>query len=321
MRELLLGIEIILVVLLIYFIAIGLIGLFLYNINFMHRCNKGPDKIMPRISDFPDLVEKRTEFKCGKNTLAGYSYTHKSMKTYKGIVVVVHGHNYTHDNYIPEINFFCQKGYKVFSYDGTGCGESTGITMKGYPQWIKDLRSAILFLNSQKEFKNLDIFLFGHSIGGFAVTAILNFKDIKIKAVAACSAVDSGKAYVKQFSKDKPGLFSKSIYLFFVFYERLLFGNIANYTGSKGINNSKVKALVIHSRDDKYVPVSCSVYGYRKEVSNKNAQFILLENKGHFVFKSQECIEYLNSKDNEEDRKKVYLLDKDIMDKIERFFC
>lgn len=304
---------------------IGIVGLVaiplvIYNIGFGHRHNNKDDGITLLISDFSKLRRKKVKFKSNKKELIGYIYNYNLDVDYKGIIIIVNGHSNTQNNYLSEIDFFTRKGYLVLSYDGTGCGESEGRMMKGYPQWVYDLNNVLSVIESEKQFKNLNIYLFGHSIGGYAAVTVLNFSHPRIKAVVSCSGINSGKEYVKHFSKQKPCLFSKYMVLFFKYYERLLFGKMADYTAAGGINNSNTKVMIIHSKDDTSVPMNCSILAYKNEIRKDNVEFILLENKSHFVFKSEEAIKYLTSKDKKNDRSKVRLIDYDIMNRIDNFF-
>ena len=310
----------ILVILVIIITVLFIIPLAAYNMGFGHRYNGKDDGMTPLISDFPDIQRKKVKFKSNKNELTGYLYNYDSHKNHKGIIVVVNGHSTVQNYYLSEINFFIKKGYVILSYDGTGCGESEGIIMKGYPQWVCDLNNALSFIESQNEFKELPIYLFGHSLGGYGVTAVLYFNHPRIKAVVACSGVNSGKEYVRKFAEDHPCLFTRYMVLFFKYYERLLFGKMADNTAFGGINKSNAKVMVIHSKDDTYVPMDCSIFAYKNKIINKNVEFLLLEGKSHYVFKSKEAVEYLTSKGPKNDRSKVLLIDNYIMNKITDFY-
>ena len=55
----------------------------------------------------------------------------------KGLIVVVHGLGRA-DDYLAQIMYFVDSGFKVFAYDSTGCYDSEGNSIKGFPQAVLD---------------------------------------------------------------------------------------------------------------------------------------------------------------------------------------
>ena len=66
-------------------------------------------------------------------------YTNKNINEYEGVIVFVHGMGAGHLSYTTEINTIAKSGYKVLSYDNTGCCASDGKSMNGFYQAVLDL--------------------------------------------------------------------------------------------------------------------------------------------------------------------------------------
>lgn len=79
-------------------------------------------------------------------------------------------------------------------------------------------------------------------------------------------------------------------------YENRKFGIYGTYTSANGINSSKTPTLLIHSKDDKELPTCCSALNYLGEIENPNVRVLELEDKGHYVFKSDNAGKYIEQK-------------------------
>ena len=66
---------------------------------------------------------------------------------------------------MKEINMLCERGYKVFSYDHTGCMESGGASPNSLGQSLCDLNDRITMLKSLPSLENVTISVMGHSFG------------------------------------------------------------------------------------------------------------------------------------------------------------
>ena len=111
-------------------------------------------------------------FKSGDNTLVGYVYGEHNDK---GLVVIAHGLGGGAESYMAETLYFVDNGWRVFSFDCTGSYESEGKGAKGLPQSVVDLNSALGYIESDSALKDLPVMLYGHSWGGYAVAAVLNY--------------------------------------------------------------------------------------------------------------------------------------------------
>jgi len=96
--------------------------------------------------------------------------------------VVAHSFGDGAEGYFGVITYFVDMGWRVFAYDKTGSHNSEGSGTRGLVQSVLDLDAALTFITAQEW--ELPIVLFGHSWGGFASTAVLNF-DHEISAVVS----------------------------------------------------------------------------------------------------------------------------------------
>ena len=92
--------------------------------------------------DFPLLRKEPAKFKSLDNLLQGYFYHYEKYNS-KKIVIFAHGFGNGHHRYLDVINYISKNGFKVFSYDATSFDESEGEGIKGFPQGVVDVISAM----------------------------------------------------------------------------------------------------------------------------------------------------------------------------------
>ena len=89
------------------------------------------------------------------------------------MVIFAHGFGNGHHRYLEVINYIAKNGFQVFSYDATSFDESEGEGIKGFPQGVVDVISAIYYVKSIG-YKEEDIILVGHSWGAYSIGAATN---------------------------------------------------------------------------------------------------------------------------------------------------
>ncbi len=102
------------------------------------------------------------------------------------------GHRDPNDVKLYEIMYFVDNGWMVLCYDYIGCYDSEVNSMVGYVQAPKDLNAGIHYVESEAQFDNIPILLFGHSLGAYASTAVLQYGN-DITAVVAALGFDDPK--------------------------------------------------------------------------------------------------------------------------------
>ena len=246
------------------------------------------------IDDFEDLERESKDFLSGRNNLKGHFYFQKlnGNKEYLGIVIVVHGHHLLHEDYLPEINYFAQKGYLVYAYDSTGTGKSEGDCPLGQTQWMLDLNEALHMIESLKEYEHLPIYIWGHSIGAFAACAVMNFSHIRVKGILAFAPSNSGYEFAKTFWEmyPHPSFITRQTYYAMKKLEDKNFGLYSEYTVLSGINHTDTRILLIQSKDDPQVIFASSMAKYEKDFTNKNAKILILEEGKHWTFRKDNAL-------------------------------
>ena len=244
---------------------------------------------------FPSLIAEKATFTSGKNTLTGYYYHYPKYKDNK-IIVFVHGFGNGHHRYLDIINYLASKSFLVFSYDMTSFDESEGQGIFGFPQAIIDLDRAVNFVKKDRKYKDKDIIVMGHSMGGYATGCYLNVNP-DISKVVMFSSFNKSSSLIRQHGYEWAGERIDGTIGYIDEYEDFRFGATASLTVLDGLKCSKAKALIIHSKDDKTVPISVGLDLYKKELKgNRNIEFIKLDGAGHgTVYDSTEGKTYYES--------------------------
>ena len=271
---------------------------------------------------YADVAEKypreKFEIASGKNTLSAWLYGKENTK---GLIVVAPGHRDSNDKKLYEIMYFVDAGFQVLCFDYSGCYTSEGSTFGGYTQAVYDLDAVLSWCDKNEQFKTLPVYLFGHSLGGYAVTAVLN-NNHKINAVVSASGFDTAKEQwetsIKRFTGPAYYLI-KPVNLLFIHFK---YGADKNLSAVSGINKAQIPVLVISAEDDIFYGGKTSpIYQKQNMITNQNCKFLLMdkpEHNGHYsYFLTDAAIEYqkTNPKDNID--KNLYMEhDKTIMEMI-----
>ena len=268
-----------------------------------------------------EYPQELIRFPSGNNMLQGYLFG----KEYtKGLVVVVHGLGGGAEGYLSEILYFVGRGYQVFAYDNTGYHLSEGKNSVGLPQAVEDLDAALSFIEGEKRFEGLPVYLFGHSWGGYSVGAVLNFNH-KIKAVVSVSGFNNPNKMVMEWAKRIIGKWAYVAIPFMVLHQRLSFGKKLDITAVDGINKAGIPVLLVHGSKDKTVRLDgAATISCKEEITNSKVEYLLWEKEGQnghldvlyeaeaFKYKKQismeleEILKKTKNKLTEEDKKEFF---------------
>lgn len=234
-------------------------------------------------------------FESGGDTLQGYVYGEDHDA---GLVVVVHGLGGGADSYLPQITYFVDQGWRVFSYDATGSFDSEGETTKGFPQALIDLDAALTYIHAQPDFAGLPILLFGHSWGGYAVANVLHY-DHAISGVVSVSGVNRPIDIVMEQGQRLMGSVVKTQYPFLWLYQRMLFGDAATLSAVDAVNRSDIPVLVIHGTADESVAYGgSSIVAHQDALTNPHVKILSISEprrNGHNnLFRSYEALDYID---------------------------
>lgn len=293
----------------VFLIVLNIVGLwggmlFAYKSYFCQRFTSYQPKML-YLEDYEGLSRTRYDFKSNKGQrLAGYWYYAASESAAasenKAIIVLAHGFGGGgHNSYMDLIDIFVRHGYYVFTYDATGNDESEGLGRKGVvgglPQGVIDLKYAISFVEESGNFPSLPIMLFGHSWGGYSVSAVLSYHP-EVKAVAEVAGFNNSTGMFTAGGKSLAGGFAYFMIPFYVIYETAKYGKYASASGVKGFSATDAKIMIIHSLNDTTVPpeFSCNIY-QKKFAGDPRFTFLINETQGHSnILRSQAGVDYVN---------------------------
>jgi len=270
-----------------------------------------------------DYPRKQVKIISGKNKISAYIYGEKNSK---GLIVVAPGHGDANDIKLYEICYFVDSGYRVICFDYTGCYTSEGRAFGGYTQAVYDLDSVLSFCDENPDFAGKPVYLFGHSLGGYAVTTVLNYHhrvDAVVSASGFDNASDQWECSIKRFTG--PAYFLiRPLNLAFI---RLKYGKDYKLSATEGINSTDIPVLVISAEFDVFYGGNKSpIYEKRNEITNDKCSFILMDKENHnehySYFLTDEAIAYQKSNPQNPIDKQLYMQhDKKILQTIVDFFC
>ena len=269
------------------FILIGLIVLIIILLYLLactylvYRLNKavflvhGSDPDNPcfiRYEDYPSLKRINYSTYYYNKKINGYIY-YKEKGTYKGFIILSHGLFGTHVQYLKDINFLTDNGYKVLAYDQYGCGISQGDKQEYLAHGIYVCENVINDVIHRNINTNLDLILYGHSWGAYSVTgAIKNYPQIK-KVIARSGPVSpriSGRDLFKVYNKH----IYRFIYLGYNLAYLFLIPHMFRIKATRGLKKNKTtKILFIHAKDDNIVFYNHSLANYYLKKKQSNIEF------------------------------------------------
>lgn len=271
--------------------AVVLLGVILLCISMLTATKFIYDAIFPRYDRSPletainisyaEIMDayprEQVKFYSGENELTGYVY---SAKNPQGLVVIAPGLSDGAEDYTSVAMGFADLGFRVFAFDTTGSFESEGDSSIGFSQEVLDLDAALTYIEKDAELKDLPLYLFGHSRGGYASAMMCN-KSHNIKAIATVGAVNSPMEITMEWSKNYVGPLALTGYPALYAYQSMVFGSeIMSTTGAEAIDEGDVPALVLHCENDVTVSIDgSSIYAHKDEVDNPKAKFMLYENE------------------------------------------
>ncbi|SEH42464.1 Alpha/beta hydrolase family protein [Ruminococcus flavefaciens] len=224
-----------------------------------------------------EYPREEVSFKSGDNTLKGYIY---GMDNNKGLIVFAHGIGSGHEMYLSLITRLVDCGWRVFAYDATGSGYSEGEGTKGLAQSVLDLDNALTYAESDARLNILDKFVLGHSWGGYAAAAVLNF-DHDVKADITMSGYNTPFEELSETCGVRYGFWGKLLDPVVWLYNKMEFGSNSSISAVDGINKSGIPVLVLHGNDDDVIGYDgASVIAHKSEITNPNVEYKVFDEEG-----------------------------------------
>lgn len=252
-----------------------------------------PSLIMCSHRDFPALRQYETlSFQGYKNELKGYLY-HPQGNCSKGLILYVHGiGGSAFDWYAIGINEWVKRGYTVFAIELSASGSSGGYGIDGLHQSALDVASAVKFVQMHRVLGRFPLFLFGHSWGGYGVSASLALLQKKPCAVAELSGFATPLLEMLGLPEAKlSGMnLGNTEELERALYNRG--GQFANLSAVDAIRDSHVGVFCAHGDKDETVPYKQASILYRA-YNLSNVASCLCHGKDHVnIFFNEEACQH-----------------------------
>ena len=241
-----------------------------------------------RPENFPGLRVEPYSFKSALgHTLYGWFYEYDNARQDK-LIIFEHGLGGGHLAYMKEIEKLCSRGYRVFSYDHTGCMRSEGKSTNGLSQSLSDLNDCIKSLKADGYLNGRKISVMGHSWGAFASMNISAIHP-EIESVVAMSGFASVKDMIDSFFPGIMKPYRKPVFEL----EKSVNPYFVNFNSAESLKKSKAKALLIYSENDTIC--KRTHYDILNEAlcDNENVKLLLVKNKGHNPNYTEEAVEHL----------------------------
>ena len=239
--------------------------------------------------DFAGLRWEICDFKSSAGLrLRGYIYSYDNPAEDR-LIIFDHGLGGGHRSYMKEIELLCRHGWRVFSYDHTGCMESEGEGTNGLSQSLSDLNDCISFIKADERFAGCTLSVVGHSWGAFAAMNICALHPDVTHIVAMCGFVTVEKMVESFFGGMLKGYRRPVMRL-----ERETNPVYVNYNSAESLSNTDAKVLLIYSDNDPLCRRELHYDALRSALAEKeNVTFLLEHSKGHNPNYTVDAVSYL----------------------------
>ena len=271
--------------------------------------------------DSASYPRREVSFFSGENRLYGYVYSPAGAS--KGLVLLLNGMNCCIDRHLPEILYFVDHGFTVFTFENTGVGRSEGSGTVGLAQARLDAAAAVGYLQTDSALALLPLVVYGHSLGGYAAAEVLSDAAC-VRAAVCVSAFDSPNENMRFSAKKYVGVLADLQYPFMCLQNYFLFGGQSSETAVSAINSSQKPVMIVGGCSDTVVPDEISIIGKADAIINPNAVTLKICDAyrgGHStVWLSQSAAKYLAETEAPDDKQRANELDEDFMQRVIGFY-
>ena len=189
------------------------------------------------------------------------------------VILFSHGHLSSGDNDVPLFGNFQLKKYDLFAIDHESNGKSEG-RHSGFG--IYEYENIILWVDKINQLynHNVNIFLHGVSLGSNSVLLTANKKMENVKGIIGDCGFTSTYDIVKYLSKLNFVAFSVCFINSFIIRR-----NIFKYSTTKTLSKSMYPLLLIHGKEDNFVPFFMSVKN--NSICSSKHKFIQVDKANH----------------------------------------
>ena len=233
-------------------------------------------------------------------TLAGFIYGEENNKA---LLVFSHGSGGFHEDYMKDILWFVDHGYRVFAADYTASGYSEGDYTGGLAKTPMDLDKVLTYIENDEALSRMDKVLYGHSWGAYGVTAVLNYDHV-IKAVASLAAYNDPAEQVANILSRVLHPALKVLRPMYWLNNVIDYGRYGTLTAVDGINKADIPVLVVQGTGDQMISYDkSSIVADKKKITNPKVQYMIFKEEGandhdsfFFTPKAREILKELNEK-------------------------
>ncbi len=260
-----------------------LLSLFIHQRVFRNRYE--PDGITKYYSekDYPHLLFQPIEVPTKKGYLRGALYSYFDDPA--ALVIFAHGMWGSHSAYIQEIEALAKQGFLVLGFDYYGTERSDGKSIRGLGNSLASLDPMVCY--AKKTFPQKDIYVMGHSWGGFAALGIAQYHP-EIKKVVAMSPFIS----LSQVLRGMLPVFLRPLIPFLIGIDFFKCGKYSLVKAKRVLKNTEADTLILHSKDDPMIPYRTSTKYLEAHLKNAKISYCILVNKGHNPDYSEEALAY-----------------------------
>jgi uncharacterized protein len=276
-------------------IVFGIVNLLLlllvwtiFRFAFHRRFDPHPKLKYFTIDDFPGIDMDAVEFTHPQGHLIQGGFYYDDRITRKNEVIIFsHGIGAGHQAYTHLIMAFVQQGYVVFAYDNTGCALSGGAAIRGIPQAVIDLQTALNYL-ARTTYQHYRWHLIGHSWGAYAVLRGEKMSFALASITSICPFNEGHQMLIRYL----PFLRWLKPWMQFVLW--LQFGKWGVLSSASLMKNNKTPMLVISGEFDDDVPLKGNYDRYEKvSKTNQNLTLHLANNRRHNPYLSPQAETYV----------------------------
>ncbi len=205
------------------------------------------------------------------------------------LVIFEHGLGGGHLAYMREIERLCRAGFRVFSYDHTGCMKSGGAHCGGFAQSLCDLDDCLKNLKADSNISIEHIYVMGHSWGGYATLNIAALHP-DVEKIVVLAGFTSVERMLGQFFPWPLSGFRKHIFAL----ESEHNPQYVNFDAVDTLQHADVKALLIYSDNDTLIQKKVHFDALYEALKQKpDIQFLLEHGKGHNPNYAAEALPHL----------------------------